>query len=276
MGRDDIHAFRWENKQGKSGYAVACHNEWQPGLCNKPKIKCSECTNKAYIALGSRSIYDHLSGAQTIGLYPLLADDTCQLLAVDFDKSDWQQAVKAFAQVCNANSIPCAIERSRSGNGAHIWIFFESIVLAKDARRLRFSLLDLAMENYPGLSFDSYDRLFPNQDSISSGGFGNLIALPLQYHPRQDGNSVFVDQELVAYPDQWQFLSGLSQLPIVNYTIYCGNLMMPHWSQQPSHGSKVYQLLKPKLTIARSAWKLYWLIRYTFLSTHYPRSYWPG
>ena len=212
VGRDDIYAFRWENNAGRSGYAVVCHNEWQPGLCNKPKIKCSECTNKAYKTLEPKAIYDHLSGIQTVGLFPLRRDDTCQLLAVDFDKSDWQQAVKAFAQVCDDHGIPFAIERSRSGNGAHIWIFFENELQARDARRLGFGLLDRAMENYPGLSFDSYDRLFPNQDSVPSGGFGNLIALPLQYQPRQYGNSVFVDRELVAYPDQWQFLGGLKRL----------------------------------------------------------------
>jgi hypothetical protein len=212
VGRDDIFALRWENKAGKSGYALACHNEWQAGLCNKPKIKCGECSSKAFKTLDVNAIYDHLSGKQTIGLYPLLLDDSCQLLVVDFDKSDWQQATRAFADVCNELKIPIAIERSRSGNGAHIWIFFENKVTAKDARRLGFGLLDRAMERYPGLSFDSYDRLFPNQDSMPNGGFGNLIALPLQHQPRQYGNSVFVDRELVAHPDQWRFLSDLKRL----------------------------------------------------------------
>ncbi len=214
VGREDIYALRWENSTGKSGYAVACHNEWRPGLCNKPKIKCGECTNKAYKALEPRAIFEHLSGFQTVGLYPLMRDDTCRLLAVDFDKSDWQQAAKAFAQACEFHNVPYAIERSRSGNGAHIWIFFENKVSARDARRLGFGLLGCAMESYPGLSFDSYDRLFPNQDSVPSGGFGNLIALPLQRQPRQYGNSVFVDQYLVAYTDQWQFLSRLNRLAL--------------------------------------------------------------
>ena len=213
VGRDDIYAYRWESSAGKSGYAVACHNEWKPGLCNKPKIKCSDCSNKAYKPLGAKTIYDHLSGTQTVGLYPLMIDDACRLLAVDFDKSDWQQATKALSQVCGCHNIPHAIERSRSGNGAHIWIFFDNKVPARAARRLGFGLLDRAMESYPGLSFDSYDRLFPNQDSLPVGGFGNLIALPLQHKQRQYGNSVFVNQELVAYPDQWQFLSGLGQFP---------------------------------------------------------------
>ncbi|MCH8135566.1 MAG: DEAD/DEAH box helicase family protein, partial [Proteobacteria bacterium] len=212
VGRRDIYAFRWENAAGKSGYALACYNEWQKGLCYKPKIKCSDCTNKAYIPLESKTIYDHLSGKLTVGLYPLTLDDSCYFLAVDFDKSDWQHAAQAFSIVCDEFDIPHAIERSRSGNGAHLWIFFEAKTPARDARRLGFAILDRAMNRYPGLSFDSYDRLFPNQDSLPTGGFGNLIALPLQYKPRQYGNSVFVNRSLVAYPDQWLFLSGLKQL----------------------------------------------------------------
>ena len=211
-GREDIYALRWENKAGRSGYAVACRNEWQPGLCNKPRVKCGECANKDYKELSPKVIYEHLSGGHTVGLYPLGRDDTCRLLAVDFDKSDWRQAVKAFVQICDAHEIPVAIERSRSGKGAHIWIFFEDRALARDARLLGFGLLDRAMENYPNLSFDSYDRLFPNQDSMPSGGFGNLIALPLQHQPRQYGNSVFVNRELVAYADQWRYLSELKRL----------------------------------------------------------------
>ncbi len=158
-GRDDIHAVHWENKQGRSGYSVACANDWQQGLCNKPKIKCGECLNRAYVPLNKQAIYDHLSGKRTIGLYPLSSDDQCWLLAVDFYKSDWQQAVAAFRQACLAWGIPCAIERSRSGNGAHVWIFFNQAITAKDTRRFGFALLDKAMENHAGLSFDSYDRL---------------------------------------------------------------------------------------------------------------------
>lgn len=214
VGREDVYAFRWESNSGRSGYAVACHNEWRPGICNKPRVKCSECSHKAYKSLEPKTIFDHLSGVHTVGLYPLMPDDTCQLLALDFDKSDWQQAVNAFAQICDDHSIPYAIERSRSGNGAHIWIFFESAVPARSARRLGFALLDRAMDCYPGLSFDSYDRLFPNQDLVPDGVLGNLIALPLQYQPRQYSNSVFLDRDLVAYPDQWQFLAGVKRLSL--------------------------------------------------------------
>ncbi|MCU7860282.1 MAG: hypothetical protein KZQ86_10750 [Candidatus Thiodiazotropha sp. (ex Lucinoma kastoroae)] len=179
-GRNDIYALRWENKQGRSGYSLACANEWQQGLCHKPKIKCGECSNRAFKSIDEKVIYDHLTGKHTAGLYPLLNNDHCWLLAVDFDKSDWKLAVAAFSGACAAWNIPCAVERSRSGNGAHIWIFFDSRIPAQDARRLGFALLDSAMESHAGLSFDSYDRLFPNQDTMPNGRFGNLIALPLQ------------------------------------------------------------------------------------------------
>jgi superfamily II DNA or RNA helicase len=210
-GRTDVFAVRWQNSQGRHGYSVACHNEWVPGLCNKPKIKCGDCGNKHFKALDEQAIYDHLAGKKVVGLYPLLPGNRCHLLAADFDKAGWQDAVKAMSRVCQEASIPHAVEISRSGNGAHLWIFFSEPVPAEDARRLGFALLDKAMEVHPGLSFDSYDRLFPNQDHMPEGGFGNLIALPLQYQARRQGNSLFVDADLHAYPDQWRFLSQLGR-----------------------------------------------------------------
>ena len=211
-GRDDIYALRWENKQGRSGYSVACSNEWKPGLCNKPKIKCGECNNRSFSPLDSKALYDHLLGKITVGLYPLLSNDECWLLAVDFDKSDWKEAVSAFRFACKSRNITCAVERSRSGNGAHAWIFFEDTIAAKDARRLGFALLDKAMENHAGLSFDSYDRLFPNQDVLPTGGFGNLIALPLQHGPRKMGSSEFIDENFQSYHNQWSYLSSLKKV----------------------------------------------------------------
>lgn len=212
-GRDDIYALRWENKKGRSGYSVACSNEWVSGLCNKPQVKCGDCQNRSFSRLDDRAIYDHLAGKCTLGLYPLLGDNNCWLLAADFDKSDWQQAVCAFRSACQDFGISCAVERSRSGNGAHAWIFFDNPIAAKDARKLGFALLDKAMENHAGLSFDSYDRLFPNQDLIPTGGFGNLIALPLQHGPRKIGNSAFVDERLQAFADQWSFLASIKRVP---------------------------------------------------------------
>ncbi|WDE14690.1 DEAD/DEAH box helicase family protein [Thalassomonas haliotis] len=211
-GRKDIYANRWENKQQRSGYSVACHNEWQQGTCNKPKIKCTECSYQAFKILDQQTIYQHLSGKQTIGLYPLLQDDHCWLLAADFDKADWREAITAFRKACNEWQIPCSVEVSRSGNGAHVWIFFDTPLLAKDARQLGFTLLDKAMSFHAGLSFESYDRLFPNQDVLPVGGFGNLIALPLQYRPRQNGNSVFIDEQFHPYPDQWGYLAAIEKV----------------------------------------------------------------
>lgn len=211
-GRQDIYANRWQNKQGRSGYSVSCHNEWQQGKCNKPKVKCTECENQAFKILDQQAIYDHLAGSHILGLYPLLEDNRCWLLAADFDKSDWQEAVSAFRRACRELKIPFSVERSRSGNGAHIWVFFESPVLAKEARLLGFILLDKAMEFHAGLSFESYDRLFPNQDILPIGGFGNLIALPLQHAPRQQGNSVFIDEGFQPYFDQWAYLASTKKL----------------------------------------------------------------
>ena len=211
-GRTDIFANRWQNSKGRSGYSVACYNEWVSGKCNKPKIKCSECAYQRFKALDEQAIYDHLTGKQVVGLYPLLENNRCYLLAADFDKTGWQAAVKAMAQACAAFSIPYALEISRSGNGAHLWIFFSEPVLAKEARALGFCLLDKAMEIHPGISFESYDRLFPNQDMMPEGGFGNLIALPLQYQARQQSNSLFVNEQLQPYSDQWGFLSQLERV----------------------------------------------------------------
>ena len=211
-GRQDIFANRWQNQQGRAGYSVACNNEWVQGVCNKPRIKCMDCQHRRFSELNDQVIYRHLSGQQVVGLYPLLQDNTCYLLAVDFDKGHWQDEVKAIAKVCLDLAIPHVIEISRSGQGAHLWIFFEDSVPASEARLLGFALLDKAMESYPNLSFDSYDRLFPNQDVLPEGGFGNLIALPLQREARQAGNSSFVDLELKLIADQWQHLAQIKRL----------------------------------------------------------------
>ncbi|MBM7074268.1 DEAD/DEAH box helicase [Shewanella sp. 202IG2-18] len=211
-GRMDAHALRWQNQAGRSGYSIACHNEWKQGICFKPKVKCLECKSQAFKALDKNAVHSHLTGKQTAGLYPLISDNTCWLLAVDFDKSDWQEAVSAFRKACQFHNIGCSVERSRSGNGAHIWIFFEVPIAASKARELGFLLLDKAMEFHSGLSFESYDRLFPNQDIIPAGGLGNLIALPLQYHPRQQGHSVFIDESFNQIPDQWQHLLNISKV----------------------------------------------------------------
>ncbi len=211
-GRTDIFASRWINKQGRSGYSVACNNEWIQGICHKPRVKCQDCNHRQFTELTDQTIYRHLAGHQVVGLYPLMHDNTCFFLATDFDKGQWQEEVKAMSKACLAFEIPHTIEISRSGNGAHLWIFFKEKVSAKEARLLGFGLLDKAMEIYPNLSFESYDRLFPNQDILPEGGFGNLIALPLQREARLAGNSTFVDSNLNVIKDQWQHLAQIEPL----------------------------------------------------------------
>ncbi len=211
-GRTDVFAHHWQNSKGRSGYSVACENEWVPKLCHKPKVKCMDCANQQFKPITEQAIYQHLSGKKIVGLYPLLHDNTCQLLAIDFDKNDWREAVVAAAKASLELYIPYAIEVSRSGQGAHLWVFFNEATPAKDARLLGFSILDKAMECYPNLSFDSYDRLFPNQDIMPKGGLGNLIAIPLQLHVRKKGCTEFVDIELKPHENQWHFLSQLDSI----------------------------------------------------------------
>jgi superfamily II DNA or RNA helicase len=212
-GRADVFAKRWENRQGRSGYSPACRNEWVRGICRKPRVKCSSCEHREFTSFTEDIVRDHLSGKTTVGVYPLLADETCHFLAVDFDKEDWQEDVISFARTCHDKGIECAVERSRSGKGAHVWFFFESHVPARLARRFGCSLLTETMERRHQVGLDSYDRFFPNQDTMPQGGLGNLIALPLQAEPAKQGNSLFIDDEFKPYCDQWEYLRSIKQLP---------------------------------------------------------------
>lgn len=212
-GRTDVYPLRWTSARGKSGYSPACGNEWKPGVCNKPRIKCGDCDHRLLLPVTDRVIYDHLAGQHTIGVYPLLADDTCCFLAADFDKAGWREDARAFMQSCHELNIPAALEISRSGNGAHVWIFFSGPVPAREARQLGAALISHTCNRSRQLSLASYDRLFPNQDTLPKGGFGNLISLPLQKQPRERGCSVFVDERHVPYPDQWAFLAAITPLP---------------------------------------------------------------
>ncbi|MCC7042108.1 MAG: DEAD/DEAH box helicase family protein [Burkholderiales bacterium] len=213
-GRTDVYPVRWEGKtSGKSGYAPACANEWRAGVCEKPRIKCGDCAHRVLQPLTDAVIYDHLAGEHTIGVYPLLEGDTCHFLAVDFDEADWCEDAKAFIQSCTELGVPAALEISRSGQGVHAWVFFASAVSARDARRLGAAIISHACTRTRQLQLTSYDRLFPNQDTMPKGGFGNLIALPLQKKPRERGFSVFVDAGLQPYPDQWAFLASVARMP---------------------------------------------------------------
>ena len=230
-GREDIYAKRFENKKtGKSGYQPACRNEWVRGICEKPKLACGNCSQRAFEPITDEVIRNHLAGfispkyewkSRTsfgnpapfvVGVYPLSQDETCNFLAVDFDKEAWQEDVKAFMDTCKLESIPSVLERSRSGNGAHIWIFFDKPVTAAKARKLGSFLMTKTLDRRPEIGLDSFDRFFPNQDTLPKGGLGNLIALPLQKAAREKNHSIFLDQDMNPYPDQWAFLSSIKKL----------------------------------------------------------------
>lgn len=218
-GREDIYSRRFENhKTGKSGYSLVCSNEWVRDVCKKPKIKCLNCPNRRFLPITDEVIEWHLLGKDNkntdfvMGIYPMLLDETCFFLAVDFDKTTWEQDAVAFLDVCHQKNLPAILERSRSGKGGHIWLFFTEAVPASLARKLGSYLLTETMEYYPDVGLDSYDRFFPNQDTLPKGGFGNLIALPLQKKARYLNNSVFVDRNLIPYEDQWEFLSKVKKI----------------------------------------------------------------
>lgn len=215
--RRSVYPRRWENgKTGKSGYSPACDNNSfanrQSGVCRKPIVKCSECPHQRFPSLDERSVETHLRGEQTLGVYAIGADDTCRFLASDFDGDGWRDDVLAYREAAERVGVTVAIERSRSGNGAHGWIFFAEPVPAALARRLGAILVAKASALRPTLSLGAYDRLFPNQDRLPLGGFGNLIALPLAKAPRQNGNTLFVDPHMAAFEDQWSYLAGLPRL----------------------------------------------------------------
>ncbi len=221
-GREDVYPRRFESrKTGKSGYQPACRNEWARGTCEKPRIRCEDCSHREFLPLTAEVVRNHLLGRDSqdrsnrdfvIGVYPMLPDETCWFLAADFDKASWQEDARAFLETCRHFNVPVALERSRSGNGGHAWVFFAEAVLSATARKMGSLLLTQTMERRPEIGLDSYDRFFPSQDTLPRGGFGNLIALPLQKKPRESGNSLFLDDNLVPYSDQWVFLSTVCRM----------------------------------------------------------------
>ena len=225
-GREDVFARRFESERtGKSGYQPFCRNEWIKGICRKPKIKCNDCDNRDFFPITDDIIKCHLLGVDlhkksirdfTIGIYPLLHDETCWFLAIDFDKESWMDDVTAFMETCESYNVPTALERSRSGKGGHVWIFFSEPIKASMARKLGTLLITVTMERRPEIGFDSYDRFFPSQDTMPQGGFGNLIALPFQNKPREKGNTLFLGKNFIPYEDQWAFLSFIQRINLDN------------------------------------------------------------
>ncbi len=226
-GRRDVYSKRSVNKEGKAAYYPQCYNFWRYD-CHKrkrDKIKCQDCELQSYKKLEQKEIRTHLIGASpdgtdVIGVYPLFPDDTCRFLVFDFDNhekgaegsdfantdSRWKDEVDALRKICEVNGIDPLVERSRSGKGAHIWIFFEKPISAALARRFGDALLKSGAESVNLKSFDFYDRMLPMQDHLPEGGFGNLIALPLQGQALRSGNSAFIDENWNAYADQWKVL----------------------------------------------------------------------
>ena len=221
-GREDVFARRWFSKAtGKSGYQPVCKNDWRQNICDKKKYKCADCPNRCFAPLTYNDVYRHLEGkdescCDVIGLYPIMTDNKCVFLCTDFDDKSctygYKDDVLAFVGVCKEWNVPYVIERSRSGNGAHVWIFFDSPIPAYKARRLGNAILTEAMNRDGRMSFKSYDRFFPNQDRLPNGGLGNLVALPLQGKARRNLNSVFVDENFLAYKEQWSFLHGVRKV----------------------------------------------------------------
>ena len=228
-GRDDVYAKRWANKEkGISGYSPVCLNQWQTGVCGKPKIPCSKCDHKLYAALNKDVMENHLRGNIVVGIYPMLQDETCCFLAMDFDQADWQSDISVLRDVCNEFNIPVAVERSRSGKGGHAWFFFENRLSAALARKFGTALLTFSMGRRHEIQFKSYDRLFPGQDTMPRGGLGNLIALPFQKAARKNSNSEFVSEKYESYDDQWAFLSTIRKISENRLEYFISKLSQGH------------------------------------------------
>ena len=218
-GRKDVFALGYPKNNGKLGYSPACQfsNNWN--VCPK-KIKrdwsypCANCPQRRLIPVSDSVIDAHLRGKSidcrdVMALYPIDENGTCSFLAADFDGECWMAEIAAYRDAGEQLGFQVCIERSRSGNGGHAWVFFDEPVSPDLARDLGCTLITRAMASTPLISFKAYDRLFPTQTTILKNGFGNAIALPLQGRARGNGNSVFVDNHFKEHLDQWRYLSSI-------------------------------------------------------------------
>lgn len=220
-GRKDVYAHGYRRKDGGIGYTPACANEWKPGICPKAshqRVKCAECGSRVFPELSNAAIIDHFKGSDdrlrdVIGQYVLDSDSNTKVLVIDFDGADWKEAANAIRLVAKSHGIDAAVERSRSGNGAHVWFFFLELTGAKTARDFGSSLIAEAAMLNKTITFEAFDRMMPAQSTIPEGGFGNLIALPFQGKAQREGNSVFVDEQFEPFPDQWLYLSQIQLIP---------------------------------------------------------------
>ena len=220
-GRDDVYPYLSidKNNANKKYYIPACLNEWKQGICNKTMKKpCKKCQYRENKPLTLDTIKNHIYNNKIIGIYPMLDDETCYFLTFDFDNKNVENNIKedvlAFASVCDKYDIPMAIERSRSGRGFHLWIFFTNKIKAITARKLGRLLLSKAMEIRDDLNIESFDRMFPNQDYLPKGGYGNLIALPFQNEPAKYGNTVFVDRNFIQIKGQFDYLKSIRKMDL--------------------------------------------------------------
>ena len=219
FGRQDVYARRFENaKSGRSGYSPECANKWKRGVCGLPHVKCGQCGNRQFAPITDEVVRAHLRGRDmdgkpfVMGVYPMQENESVRFAALDFDESSWRRDVSMVVKTVRKLGLPVALERSRSGKGAHLWFFLDEDIAARTVRAALTYLLTVTLEEHPEIGLSSYDRIIPCQDTLPKGGIGNLIALPLQREPRQVGNSVFVNDDLVPLADQWAFLSSVRRV----------------------------------------------------------------
>ena len=261
-GRDDVYAERFENtKTGFAGYIPVCKNKWS-NICPKSggsKMKCTICPNQNFERYDSRVVERHLMGKQTVGVYPMFSDETCRFLVFDFDGKEYtwediQQDVTIIREACTEKNISMAIERSRSGNGIHLWIFFSENIPASVARKFGSSLITYAMGLNHRLPFKTYDRMIPLQDTLTKDGLGNLIALPLQKKPRIKGNSVFIDDNFNTYADQWKFLCNVKKYTLEEIEAFTRQLSPSGYLgdlRKDSEDEKPWEVKKTKLKLTK-------------------------